>query len=551
MKTATLSIILSLFGILIPSKSLAFADWVHEPFPLMPQGLGDLEFTNLQHSDASGKGQISVAFVLNSPRGNSLYFLTYNLYEKSGSIPKFPIPVLIDTANEIGSIQVRHDPLSGETHFVYSLKRETLPEDGVSIPEVEVLRHAVLPQDPGIPPAITRTDIAKRTLFVGIPYEISLKLRAGQSRRSLTPAIAYRSISTVSANSTLNYSERNNDGTWETTQIDFGPHVGEQCELSFSGSDHSAIVYQENNGSTIKLARRTGDGHWNTELALIGLLSTVTDPTLVLDGPYAQIAYVSFSSPTRKLNLRSETPNGVVHTTVRSETNKILDPNMVISEGRIVIAYQIENPIHIANFEPWIATKSSVKSTFTSTKITPPSNGGPSEVGAGFDMEEASISLDGVGYPIISWSERPDGIPRVCYCPDFTDVDCDGIPHLEEVALRMNPHERDLHLYPKGEIYTNAETGRRHFSLTFPTAYSINLSISLAHAFIETGHFRYQVLTSYDLEAWHEGDAYIVQLPPDPSNPSPGSYFRASLHAAIEGSKSRPKGFLRLSISRL
>jgi len=543
MKPALLtSIAVAIFSI-IPTNSYGFADWVSLRLQITKSS--DYSFTSYQHSDASGKGQVAVAYVLNTPFGDALYYFTYNLYREKSQNHQVANTSLVDLANEITSVQVRHDSMSGKTHFVYSLKRDALPEEGLSIPEVEVLRHAVREQVPDSPAfQFTKTDIITRTASVGIPFEISLQLRPGQLSGSHTPAIAYRTKGIGTSTSHLWYTERLSDGSWIITPIDSGPMVGVNCELAFSGPDHSAIVYEENNGDIIHLARRTGDGLWNTEIALLNLGSKVTDPTLALDGSFAQIAYVRRSPTSYQLSLRSESQTGVDHFQVPTGSGEVRSPRIAISNGRTVMSFIVirENSSNI--FDPWVATKNSVSTSFSSIKLPRPSQ----QV---VNVNNTFLSLDDLGYPIITWSSVAGDNPRACFCPDFTDFDCDGISHLEEVALRMNPNQQDIHHYPKAEIHTNPDTGTRHLSMVFPTAYSTSPIIGATNASVETNHFRYDILQSDDLENWKQSALFLNELPFNPSQPTPGPYFRASLNAPIEGFQSNPSGYIRLSISRL
>ena len=551
MKFFNISFLIAIVVALIPATSHGFADWVvtNSPHPIPPNS----SYKGIQHSHASGKGDVSVALVLDTPVGESLYFYSYNLYKKDSEKQSIVIRH-VDTANEITSVQIQYDPINDNTHFAYSLKRDALPEEELTIPEVEVLRYAIYRSGYAAGTEFERTDIAKRTFLVGIPYEISLKIRPVPHSVTGTPAIAYRSAATGGSLSRLRYTERMNDGTWPISLIDEGPYLGKKCELAFSGTEHSAIVYQEDDGDLINIARRHEDGPWSTEIALLGLSSLVTDPTLTLNGSLAQIAYISHASPSYKINLRSEVRGGaVVHTTVRSETREIRDPKMVISNSRIVITSRVKNPRQANEFEPWVATKNSVASNFSSIRIAPPSQGGANEVLGDLNVAAGSISLDQLGYPIITWSEKPNGQPMACYCPDFTDIDNDGVPHLQEVALRMNPYVRDLHLYPRGEIFDGFEEneGERFFGITFPTAYSIDPIIDDFAPIVETTTFRYRVLASNDLKYWFDFNVGILPLENSPSQPTPGPYFRGYSLIPLGHPKDSLQLHLRIEIYRL
>jgi len=512
MNLGFLTLIAAIICVVIPSNSYGFAEWRVNALPSLTEPLGTY-IKSVHHSDASEEGQVSIVFVRHSLLNgiDSLYLVSYgSMYEKHPSSPSASFE-LIDSAKEISSVQIRRDPSTGYTHFAYSLKRDTTPQEQQQLgypPVIEVLRHTVYRRVPNSMIAqIVREDVAKRTILVGNPYGVSFKLRPSLSQ-TYTPAIAYHSSTPATQNSTLFYAERNG-ATWTTQQIDSGPQVGANCDLAFEKSGvHSAIAYQEGNGQIIHLARRSYDGPWSTGFAVLGLGSEVSDPSLVLVSSFAQIAYISRSSSTYGLTYRAESLGGTNFTTVMSGPREISSPQMVLSDGRAVISYGLKETGPSGDFEPWVATKSRIASSFTFHKLPQLRN----DPGIG----DTSVSLDAYGYPLITWGAATGGEPRVCYSPDFTDLDCDGVTYLEEVAFGMDPNTPDAHLLPKTGVSTvtdSAMNSTDHLDFVFPTV-PLNPVINPVRPIIDTTKFCYKVFRSHDMQNWEYSEVDIIQLQP-------------------------------------
>jgi len=169
---------------------------------------------------------------------------------------------------------------------------------------------------------------------------------------------------------------------------------------------------------------------------------------------------------------------------------------------------------------------------------------------------DSFVSLDGDGYPIITWSSESGGGIRASYCSDLTDIDNDGLLHLYERAFNTNPYVADASLHPKTSVIT---IGTDHYlSLDFP----LNLfghgptppiTIDSSGSAVNTVSFRYEIFRSNNLQDWSNDNIGLYQLSSQASEyefEGPLVTFRTYSTIPLVNPNS-PSEFLSIVVTRL
>jgi len=512
----TLTLLLSfLSALLLSQRADAFVDW---RTTTVPAQLPSNHLIQAKHASAAGQnGKIYSAFVARHNDVDKLYLVTKDLYDNPLPGPvQPPTAVEIASADKISSIQIRHNHLTGETHLAYAksgdyeLNGQTIYSESISFATYHGPRALV---------NITTESVQiKNSIFNNGPMELSLDLHNHD-----TFGIAYYSPNQI-LGGTLSYAQRDDDGNWVSEIIEQNSTAGTGCDLSLCrkiGSTIATVVYEDLAAKRIWVATRTKPGTW-TKSGLVTVFGnrSLNDPVVKtvreLDGQNlvisSYIAYVYDDLTERKLTLFRSLNNSftTIDTVAKGlpVSESFTAPDLVVTGEKIVLTYTKHTGI---TSTPWVAVKNSTGPDFHLEKLPNLHNSGNSL------NAPTSVSLDNNSYPIISWGNHSGQSPRASFCPDFTDEDNDGMPYREELAFRMDPTTRDIHLAPKGIFQEVDDSGKPHFGLHFPI-FTEGI-ISPDQSVVIAGPFRYE----YGNPLTHRNSAFpdhTVIQPPGPRSPS-------------------------------
>ena len=506
--------------VLFQQSTFAFADWRTLTAPtLLPPGF---QVQPVHDSDATGNGLIYIALVASTAGEDKLFFYSKPLYVRQPLGPVFPpFPIEIASAKRITSVQIRHNEVTGKTHFAYS-KSDEFSLNGQTIYSESVIFATY--HGPRTPSPITTETIhlANSSINHGA-NEVSLEIKGSQDA-----GIAFYTPG-QNQTSSLSYAQRNGNESWTVEIVETGGSVGTACDLCFCPnfiSYQPRIVYEDLASKRIKLATRLNSGTW-TKSGIVTVFGqrSVREPALQITAAFGDndfvvtnhITYILNDLPTRKVVLHRSSSQGNSTTEIDSVTNQpaqlepqaFTAPAIIIAGQKIVISYNKHTGI---SSTPWLAVKNSLGPTFhkEAAPRIPTNNQ---------DLVSAtSLSLDRNFYPIITWSNYSGESVRASFCPDFTDDDQDGFLYREEMAFRMNPQIRDIHLAPMGEHLIVDDTNRPRFGLHFSLA--TQGTPNPDEQSITAGPFLYQYGPAFELR---KGDE--TKIRPTLQFQRPPSYF--------------------------
>jgi len=503
-----------------------------------------------------GNGLIHFAFVLRESDTDKLYYSTCSLYDTPPSSLKVlssSAPVLIDTADAITSVQIRHSVHSGITHLVYNTSTAKF-SGGIPFPNSIELKHtAYRPKSSAHPDQLLQiSTIASGVLF---PFPASLDLRKTESPNLSEAGVAYIS----KQNGALHYAEKNESGSWISEAIESEPNqTVTDCDLAFGDEAHPAIAWSVEEDrvaySSILFSRRTPQGAWPPSHVYGAdpagtAIHSGSSPDLFQENDTTFLVFVArvenTTSASSFITFGTKTNDSTsFHLFGSGEQSKnhpiseepFRSPEIVVSQDRIVIAYRKANPTIPGRFDVWLASRKSHHNINSFSRVSAP----PIFANLNsFSANHLTLSLDENGYPIASWIREPGSLPRACFCPDFTDYDQDGIPYLREKAFVMNPDAPDIHLAPCAYLaYSKNGNGRGLiYHLTVPES----PHISSQHTF-HTETFLYTPEESSDLANWQSSTPTLIEIGSDISpvpmflkyspletNNNPAKYFRTTV----------------------
>ena len=463
------------------------------------------------HSHAVGNGTVYIAYVLRAGGKDLLYFSKKNLYESPAEGTSASPPILIDSADGISSIQIRHSRHSGVTHFSYSSSKAST---GNLLPPTISLKHASFkPKSRLDQIPITITTISTN---VGFPFPSSLDIRTTGNPTISEVGLAYVSPVTKS----LYYSEPDGNGNWNGQLID--PDSSRdiiECDLAFGTSDSPEIAYSSETSrekfTSILHASRNQDGSWFS-IHVFGNTSSSSflsglNPSLFRVGDSSYLTFINRQeyatstifwlpygvrhSPTSSFTFIG-TGEGVHVSSSPPLTSPLANPEIIASEDRIVIAYQKSISNTSENYQSWLSVHRSNEPASTATLARAPTAPGIDTV----TLENApALSLDHNGYPVVTWTNETGSDLQACFCPDFTDYDQDGVPYLQEKAFQMNPDLPDSHFAPWITTCPSQFWDGREF---FFSSRVHELPTNNEDGTFHTDTFSYTIQESSDLKNW-------------------------------------------------
>lgn len=537
--------IISLLTILFTSHSAsAFAEWENSTFAANPN---TITYRGLHDSDSSESGLVHTAFTIASGDQDQLSYLRKNVYFPPSGLTIAPIPTPIDTGNNIANIHIKHDSLTGQTHFAYT-KTRTVFSGGIPL-FLRDICYAIL--TPGNPSSIKKETLTSFGTFSG-ETTLSLDLGPG-SGESFAPAISYYDP----ARKSLKYSKRLANGTWPVEEVaigtgDFPEDIGFNSDLALNQLGRPTIVCEERRFGTIKYYWRSDNGTWNSNIAIpadpalpgdpITASRIQSQPSITFDETTAYLTYKLTRDDSQEIVYRKFLLFGFsreVVDTVDTSGFVILKPflstpSVGISLNRIVISYNKNTGGTSGVSRPYLARGTSnqaAPSNFTSE---------PLPLRSMSEKSDSSLSFDRNLYPIITWTQATGSSVVAAYCPDFTDRDRDGATYLVEKAMRMNPMIPDSQYQPTSQSQTLSD-GIQQLLINFRVN-EFATAINGDAPSLETSQFIYYPQHSNNLQNWYENDLNIIataniQVPngPPPTgtfllrSPNPEQYFRVHI----------------------
>jgi len=527
----------------VPLKCFAFAEW--QTTTITPDLSSSTFFENEHCSHAVENGVVYSAFVHDFNGRSRLCFTKKNLYQHPDDAPNSPLPfVVIDSADRIASVQIRHCVSSETTHLVYSKYNE--PTGPGSVFLGQRLTHATHQSGS----VVTETIVSNP--FANSEYKVSLALKPETEGGPKLPAVAYQHVSVIGNTSSVYYTENDSPGNWSSSLVHTGTDIGNECHLTFDPAGNPAIAFTDTQNVAILLGVKSGNNPWFVDKPIqagsdpgqAGPAFAIKQPSLWWDEFGYRIAYVRELGNLDFLGLYTFNTGALVGSiqdidsvaNIQASNEFISHPEIIRSSGRTVIVYSKRS---FQNSKRHLSVaRQSANSPFTIEELP---------LHQGTYAWQPKVSLDAHNYPIITWTAGAQRNVHAAFCPDFTDYDRDGTIFLHEQAFGMNPDQPDAHLLPRPTIvdYVIGEDPLPHFELAFKT--DDTATVNFSTQVISSAHFHYTPLHSFNLLDWNS----------NPRNFSSSAYEDSpNVHVAqvrLNAPVSNPKlnkQFLRLEVFR-